>query len=331
MDLRDERHQVPLYLGALAAGWALGLTVPGADAFARTATTPVLVVLLWATFLAVPAARIGAALRNGRFFAWLALANGLCAPVAVFLLTRPLGDNPQLVVGIALVLLAPCVDYVVSFTRLAGGDAAQLLAATPLLLLIQLLALAPAMWLVAGDAARDAVDPVSLMTAFCVFIVVPLAAAWPIQWLARGNASARRVEAAADRWMPALMVATLVVVAAAGARLLVEHSRAVALAVPVYAGYVVIQYLVVGLAVRRARLATGARRAVVMSAITRNSLVVLPLAYAMGDGFALVPVVVTAQTATELVLLVLAIRAVPWLLPDPGDGVSGVRRAKTRG
>lgn len=213
---------------------------------AHAATTPVLVVLVWATFLAVPARDLLAALGNRRFYLWLALANAVNAPLVVFALTRPLVDHPALLVGVALVLLAPCVDYVVSFTRLAGGDATQLLAATLVLLLVQLLALAPALWWVAGDAARDAVDPVSLLTAFCVFILVPLAAAWPLQWAARRAPRAMRTIDASDRWMPGLMMCTLVVVAASGSRVLAQHIWVVVAAVPVFAGLVVIQYLVVG-------------------------------------------------------------------------------------
>lgn len=58
--------------------------------------------------------------------------------------------------------------------------------------------------------------------------------------------------------------------------------------------------------------------------MTRNSLVVLPLSYGLGEGYELPPVVVTTQTAVELVLLVVAVRAVPWLLPSMEEGPSDV-------
>lgn len=99
-----------------------------------------------------------------------------------------------------------------------------------------------------------------------------------------------------------------------------EHIWVVVAAVPVFAGYVVIQYVVVGVGLRRARLPVPQRRAVLMSAMTRNSLVVLPLSYGLGEGYELAPVVVTTQTAVELVLLVVAVRAVPWLLPSMEEG-----------
>lgn len=48
-----ERHQVALYLAALAGGAALGALVPGAPALAA-GVDPALMALLYATFLGVP-------------------------------------------------------------------------------------------------------------------------------------------------------------------------------------------------------------------------------------------------------------------------------------
>ena len=52
-----------------------------------------------------------------------------------------MAHDDALLVGVLLVLLAPCVDYVIAFTALAGGAAERLLAAAPLLMLVQLVVL----------------------------------------------------------------------------------------------------------------------------------------------------------------------------------------------
>jgi ACR3 family arsenite transporter len=44
-------------------------------------------------------------------------------------------------VGVLLVLLCPCVDYVIVFSGLAGGSNHRLLAVTPVLLVVQMLLL----------------------------------------------------------------------------------------------------------------------------------------------------------------------------------------------
>ena len=114
--------------------------MPGADAWA-VLVEPVLALLLLATFLAVPFAALGAGLRDGRFLASLLVLNFVVVPAVVFGLSRFVAHDDALLVGVLLVLLAPCVDYVIAFTALAGGVAERLLAAAPLLMLVQLVVL----------------------------------------------------------------------------------------------------------------------------------------------------------------------------------------------
>jgi len=64
--------------------------------------------------------------------------------------TWPLSSNKALLVGALLVLLTPCIDYVVVFTHLGKGDSRLVLAATPLLLLLQLLLLPLYLQLILG-------------------------------------------------------------------------------------------------------------------------------------------------------------------------------------
>ncbi|MFN3337163.1 MAG: arsenic resistance protein, partial [Thermomicrobium sp.] len=56
-------------------------------------------------------------------------------------------------------------------------------------------------------------------------------------------------------------------------------------------------------------------RALVFSTLTRNSLVVLPLALALPREHSLVALVIVTQTLVELTGLLLAVRIVPRLLP----------------
>ena len=58
----------------------------------------------------------------------------------------------------------------------------------------------------------------------------------------------------------------------------------------------------------------GAGRALVFSAGTRNSLVVLPLAFAVPGGGAIIPAVVVMQTLVELVSELVYVRWIPRLI-----------------
>jgi len=69
-----------------------------------------------------------------------------------------LPPDPVILVGALMVLLTPCIDYVIAFTDIAGGDAEQVTAATPALMLVQLLLLPVYLWLFVGPAVAGAID-----------------------------------------------------------------------------------------------------------------------------------------------------------------------------
>ena len=329
-----ERHQVALYLAGIAAGAVVGWAVPGADAWA-VLVEPVLALLLLATFLAVPFAALGAGLRDGRFLGALLVLNFVVVPAVVFGLSRFVAHDDALLVGVLLVLLAPCVDYVIAFTALAGGAAERLLAAAPLLMLVQLVVLPVLLRVVAGEAAVAAVDVGPFVRALVMLILVPLALAALLQWGAvRGRGGVRDTAAGVVRGFTAamvpLMVVTLFTVVASQIRGVGERLPALAAVVPLFAAFAAVMVALGVVAARWARLDVPAGRALVFSGVTRNSLVVLPLALALPASLDPAPLVVVTQTLVELGAMVSLVRLVPRLLPLHGQSAgAGARRTVT--
>ena len=318
-----ERHQVALYLAGIAAGAVVGWAVPGADAWA-VLVEPVLALLLLATFLAVPLAALGAGLRDGRFLGALLVLNFVVVPAVVFGLSRFVAHDDALLVGVLLVLLAPCVDYVIAFTALAGGAAERLLAAAPLLMLVQLVVLPVLLRVVAGEAAVAAVDVGPFVRALVMLILVPLALAALLQWGAvRGRGGVRDTAAGVVRGFTAamvpLMVVTLFTVVASQIRGVGERLPALAAVVPLFVAFAAVMVALGVVAARWARLDVPAGRALVFSGVTRNSLVVLPLALALPASLYPAPLVVVTQTIVELGAMVSLVRLVPRLLPLHGQ------------
>lgn len=329
-----ERHQVALYLTGIAAGAVVGWAVPGADAWA-VLVEPVLALLLLATFLAVPFAALGAGLRDGRFLGALLVLNFVVVPAVVFGLSRFVAHDDALLVGVLLVLLAPCVDYVIAFTALAGGAAERLLAAAPLLMLVQLVVLPVLLRVVAGEAAVAAVDVGPFVRALVMLILVPLALAALLQWGAvRGRGGVRDTAAGVVRGFTAamvpLMVVTLFTVVASQIRGVGERLPALAAVVPLFVAFAAVMVALGVVAARWARLDVPAGRALVFSGVTRNSLVVLPLALALPASLDPAPLVVVTQTLVELGAMVSLVRLVPRLLPLHGQSAgAGARRTVT--
>ena len=310
-----DRHQLALAIAAILLGAAIGLAAPAVAPALSAATNPALALLLFATFLGVPVAGVGRALRDVRFLGTVLLVNFVAVPLLVFGLSRLVADDRGLLLGVLLVLLTPCVDYVIVFTGLAGGARDRLLAATPLLLVLQLVLLPAYLWLFAGADALAVLDPRPFLEAFLAIIVAPLLAAALVQALARRHRAARALERGTAGAMTPLLMLTLAVVV--GSQIAAVGAEAVALArlVPLFLGFAAVMVGVGILAGRMARLDVPCTRAVVFSGVTRNSLVVLPLALALPASLAIAPLAVVTQTLVELVCLLVLVRLVPRLVP----------------
>ncbi|MGO1543605.1 MAG: arsenic resistance protein [Gulosibacter sp.] len=310
-----ERHQVALYLAALAVGAAVGLAFPIVAHPAEAAINPVLGLLLYATFLGVPFAKMGESFRDWRFLATVLVVNFAAAPVVVFILSRIVAHDQVLLVGVLFVLLTPCIDYVIVFTGLAGGAKDRLLAAAPLLMLLQMLLLPLYLSAFLGADFVATIDLAPFVEAFLLLIVLPLFAAGLTQLAASYTRWGAWLQHAVESAMVPLMMLTLAVVVASQIAGVGARFGSLLLAIPVYVLFAAIMIPIGMLAGKVARLDPPGCRAVVFSGVTRNSLVVLPLVIALPAAFDLAPLVVVTQTLVELVIMVVLVRLVPRLVP----------------
>lgn len=285
-----EEWQIWIYFAAILTG----AIFPGDTG---NLITPALAFMLFVTFLQVPLADIGRGLRAGRFLPALLVANFVAVPLLAFPLSRLVGDEAMRL-GVLLVLLAPCIDYVITFAQMGRADARSLLAATPVLLVAQML-------LLPLFLGTEGFAPEPFLHALVWMIAVPLGLAAAVRRWGGGRVNA----ALAVMPVPAT-AAVLYLVVAAAVPIITGDVLGV---LPVYAAFAVLAP-VSGWAVARAfRLHADAARAVAFSAATRNSLVVLPLATAV-PGAPLLPAIIVAQTLIELVAELVYIRVIPRLI-----------------
>lgn len=309
-----ERHQIAIYLGGLVAGAAAGAAAPSAGHVWEAAIYPVLGALLYATFLQVPFTKLSAAFRDVRFLAALLVVNFAVVPLVVAALVSVISLPQAVLLGVLLTLLTPCIDYVIVFCGLAGGDGQRLLAAAPLLMLAQMLLLPAFLWLFVGPQLANIVDAGPFIEAFLILIVVPLTAAWATEAWSGRHRSGHAVATAMNAAMVPLMTGTLFVVVASQFPKISHDLDQVLHVIPIYASFLAIMAAIgVGTA-RLLRLDTGRSRALTFSGATRNSLVVLPLALALPENYALTPVIVVTQTLVELLGMVVYVRVIPRLI-----------------
>jgi ACR3 family arsenite efflux pump ArsB len=307
-----ETRQIPIYFAAVLAAIVFGLLASDTARQLEALITPAIAVLMYAMFLQIPFLDLRQGLGNRRFITALLLANFILVPLLVWGITRGLVEHPAILVGALLVLLTPCIDYVVVFTHIGKGDSRLTLAATPVLLLAQLVLLPVYLALMLGGSSQVAISITPFVEAFVLLIVLPMALA------VFTSAGARRSRAVAtwnDAWawlpVPAMALVLMVVIASQIAVVLRDFDRLLPV-VPVYIGFMLLAPVLGFICARLLRLPASEARSVTFSAATRNSLVVLPLALALPEEMrGLAAAAVITQTLVELVSELIYVRAVP--------------------
>jgi ACR3 family arsenite efflux pump ArsB len=305
-----EQHQVVIYFAAVIVA-ALAATLAPTLGALETAINPALAVMLFATFLQVPLAELGRAFRQLRIMAALLIANFVAIPGVVLLLVHLLPPDPLVRLGVLIVLLAPCIDYVVTFSHLGRADARGLLAATPILLGVQMLLLPIYLGVMLGADSRDLIQIEPFVHAFVWLIAVPLLLAGLVQfWGRTGRMGSRAFEFLGLLPVPATALVLFIVICAVVPQ--VDAARTSALqVVPIYIAFAVIAPLA-GLVVGRLfRLPAPGVRAIAFSAATRNSLVVLPLGLAVPGAVPVLPAIIVTQTLIELLSELAYVRFMP--------------------
>ena len=310
-----ERHQIPMYVLALALGGAIGLAAPDSAPTMERAINPTLVLLLFATFLGVPFAKIASSAKDVRFVGGAVVLNFLIVPVVVFGLTRFIASDKALLIGVLLTLLCPCVDYVMVFTKIAGGSSERLLAAAPLMMLLQMLLLPIYLLLFVGSELSDIIEVDPFVEALLILILIPLALAALTQSVAKRHQFGGWIMSGFQKAMvPLMMIVLAVVVGSQISKVKSEFSSLLGVAA-IYAAFLIVMAPIGVVVSRRLRLDVPGARALTFSGATRNSLVVLPLALALPEPYAIAPVAVVTQTLVELVGMVIYVRVIPRLMP----------------
>ncbi|MCL2895767.1 arsenic resistance protein [Brenneria tiliae] len=311
-----EQRQSAIYFIAVIAAGVTALLLPGTEKL-DVAINPALALMLFVTFLQVPLTSLKRSLTRVRFLGALLAADFIVIPLFVACLIPYFPADPLIRLGMLLVLLAPCIDYVVTFSHLGRADAPSLLAATPALLAVQMLALPFYLGLFLSREAAGLIHIAPFFHAFIWLIAMPLLLAGLVQW---GASRLPAVDKFADRLgflpVPATALVLFVVVISVIPQLKTTWPM-VLNAVPFYALFAIVAPVLGWFTGKVFRLEPAGARAVAFSAGTRNSLVVLPLALAIPGAIPLLPAIIVTQTLVELLSELIYIRAIPRLTAQP--------------
>lgn len=304
MNFREklENQQIWVYGVSLILGVLLAYAFPNIGNQINWTISPLIGILLYGMFSQIPFLQLRKAISNVRFIIALLIGNFIIVPIIVWILTLFFPQSPPVLLGVCLVLLTPCIDYVIVFTQLGKGDEKLMLMSTPILFIVQMLLLPLYLWLFVGDDVVGIVKIGPFVESFLLLIVAPLCLALLAQYISKKNVRGKQV-LALSAWIPVpFMALVLITIVATQIGKVYTDFDLIVGVIPIYILFMIISPIVSRLIAAIFRLEQGAGRALIFSMGTRNSLVVLPLALSLPDTMAtIVSAVIVTQTIVELV------------------------------
>lgn len=296
---------MPVVLGAVASGLAIGLATDVGDQAERL-VVPALVALLALTFSGVHSGALRDAIRPHPRTAWVSLViNFVWVPLFAGVLGWLfLVDEPDLRIGLVMLLVTPCTDWYLVFIATARGNVALGAALLPVNLLLQLVLLPFFVVTLTGTAADVPVG--DLLVSVALVLGIPLTVAIGLRLAAARAGATDRLDSLLDRSAPvalALLAIAVAAIFAAHAQLVIDEPDALLrLLIPPLVFFVV-AYLIANAASTRLNLADPERVTLTMTTMARNSPVALAIAITAFPDQPLIAVALVVGPLIELPVL----------------------------
>lgn len=311
-----ETKQAYIYFFAVMIGILSGISSTAIATFFKAITTPAIIILMISMFCQLPLKNLKSRFANLKFIIVLLLSNFIFIPILVWLLIAIFNiHSGPIQLGLYLVLLMPCIDYVIVFTSLGKGNATMLLLSTPLLLIVQIILIPVYFNIFLTHSVNNYIELTTFLLAFILFILIPFIIALILQKFSYNNKVLNNLNHI-THWLPVPMMAlVLIAVIASQVSYVAKELTVIYQIIPIYICFAIVAPIIGNLCAKLFKLDTTLRRTIAFSATTRNSLVVLPFALTLPQSLAVTvsPIIVT-QTIIELIFEVIYIQVIPKLI-----------------
>ncbi|GAA5094817.1 arsenic resistance protein [Wohlfahrtiimonas larvae] len=301
--MRDqiEHNQVNIYAVTIIIAIVIGFIFPAVHTL-NNVLPVTLGILMYSMFLQIPFADLKASFSNRQFMIALLISNYIIVPLLAYLLIQFLPNQPAIIFAVLLVLLTPCIDYVIVFTQIGKGDAKLMLASTPLLFITQILLLPVYIWLMLGKGFLGSLSIMPFIESFLFLIVIPLIAAILVQTFSAKNRIIN-ITHEISNWLPVpFMAIVLFIIIASQITPIALHYEQIIQVIPIYIAFIALMFPLNLLVGKLFKLKSESKRTLIFSAGTRNSLAVLPFALALPEDMILITTsIIVTQTIVELI------------------------------
>ncbi|WP_328804899.1 arsenic resistance protein [Staphylococcus cohnii] len=268
---------------------------------------------MFSMFSQIPFFNIKHSLLNIKSILALLISNFIVIPLFVYGLIQlfDISDAPILI-GLCLVLLTPCIDYVLVFNALGKGNERLMIFATPLLFICQILLLPLYFTLFLNTDIFSQIDILPFFKSFLMFIIFPLLLALLLQYSSNKSKNINQILKFTS-WLPEIFMA-LVLFSIVGSQIskIIHNLNIVITVIPIYICFLIIAPLIGTLCGKLFKVTQETKRTIAFSSSTRNALVVLPLVLGLPNHWVTITTtVIITQTLCELLGELIYIKMIP--------------------
>lgn len=180
MDLLDKSEPI-LIFGSILLGLILN-NVSFLQQISPSLITIFLALMLFALFLDTPFSDIKNSFSNIKFTSISLLINFIWTPIfGYFIGNLFLNGNIDLFIGFVMLILTPCTDWYLIFTKMSKGNVALSLSILPINLIIQLVLLP--IYLLIFFSSSNSIELIDLINSVITFIVIPFIASIIVKYI----------------------------------------------------------------------------------------------------------------------------------------------------
>lgn len=166
-----------------------------------------LCMMLFGLFMEVPLGELKNSFKNTKFSLTSLVINFIWTPLfGYFLATLFLKGNINVMIGFFMLILTPCTDWYLVFTKMAKGDLTLSLSILPMNLILQIILLP--IYLLIFFSSGNAMDYTPLAQSILIVIVIPFIAAQIVKYLLKNDLKEKISElfSSLEIWFLALAV-----------------------------------------------------------------------------------------------------------------------------
>lgn len=184
MSLLEKLYSFIILL-SVVLGLGLGNFMTAAN-YAELFIVPLLIGMLYITFLQIPIEDIKDSFKNIRFTYATVVMNFVWTPLFSWLLAYIfLAEHPALWIGFIMLIVTPCTDWYLIFTGIARGNVALSTTILPLNLILQVLLLP--FYLLLFGGAKGTIEISFLVKSVLLVLIIPLLLAFLTKYTLRNN------------------------------------------------------------------------------------------------------------------------------------------------